>query len=98
MKKKRLLSAEFTMKEGCELYLIDCKTRNLREGTIRHYRQSYLKILPFIGENTPISEVDENCYKKFVHYLQSTLHNDISINAYLRDYITTMKETGKRMQ
>ena len=41
MKKKRLSPAELTMKEGCELYLIDCKTRNLREGTVNHYRQSY---------------------------------------------------------
>ena len=74
MKKKRLSSAELTMKEGCELYLIDCKTRNLREGTINHYRQSYLKILPFIGENTPVSEVDESCYKGFVQHLKSTLY------------------------
>jgi hypothetical protein len=26
---------------GCELYLNNCKERNLREGTIKHYRQSY---------------------------------------------------------
>ena len=32
-----------TFEEGCNLYLQNCKERNLREDTIRHYRQSYLR-------------------------------------------------------
>ena len=31
----------FTFEEGCNKYLENCRQRNLREGTINHYRQSY---------------------------------------------------------
>ena len=30
-----------TFEEGCKKYLENCRQRNLREGTINHYRQSY---------------------------------------------------------
>ena len=30
-----------TFEEGCNKYLENCRQRNLREGTINHYRQSY---------------------------------------------------------
>ena len=30
-----------TFEEGCEMYIENCKKRNLREGTINHYRQSF---------------------------------------------------------
>lgn len=33
-----------TFKEGCEKYLDDCRQRNLREGTMRHYKQSYTHV------------------------------------------------------
>ena len=29
-----------TFEEGCNKYLENCRQRNLREGTIEHYRQS----------------------------------------------------------
>ena len=29
-----------TFEEGCNKYLENCRQRNLREGTINHYRQS----------------------------------------------------------
>ena len=31
-----------TFEEGCDKYLEHCRQRNLRDGTIRHYRQSYM--------------------------------------------------------
>lgn len=43
MKKMRLEKPEMiTFREGCERYLNDCRTRNLREGTIGH---------PFVIDN-----------------------------------------------
>ena len=30
-----------TFEEGCKKYLENCRQRNLREGTINHYRQTY---------------------------------------------------------
>ena len=33
-----------TFEEGCNKYLENCRQRNLREGTIGHYRQSNVNI------------------------------------------------------
>ena len=44
MKKMRMVEQNFlTFEEGCNKYLENCRQRNLREGTIGHYRQSYYK-------------------------------------------------------
>ena len=43
MKKiKMARGVTLTFEEGCNKYLENCRQRNLREGTINHYRQSYL--------------------------------------------------------
>ena len=42
MKKLKMTATKgLTFEEGCNRYLEYCRQRNLREGTIRHYRQSY---------------------------------------------------------
>ena len=44
MKKLSMKGAKkLTFEEGCNKYIEYCRQRNLREGTIRHYKQSYLK-------------------------------------------------------
>jgi len=45
-----------TFEEGCNLYLQNCRERNLREDTIRHYRQSYLRFYKHFDRDMPISE------------------------------------------
>ncbi len=42
MKKLKMTVGKLTFEEGCNKYLEYCRQRNLRDGTIRHYRQSYL--------------------------------------------------------
>lgn len=79
-----------TFEEGCNKYLEYCRQRNLRQGTINHYRQSYVQFFKFFDPDTPIEEIDEDAYKRYVLHLRSTLDNDVSINSYLRDFITTM--------
>ena len=79
-----------TFREGCEKYLEYCRQRNLREGTIKHYRQSYTQFYKFFDPDMPIEKFDKNTYKRYVLYLRATLHNDVSINSYLRDLITTL--------
>ena len=34
-----------TFEQGCEAYLVDCKARNLRDGTIKHYKDAFKQIL-----------------------------------------------------
>ena len=38
---KMVRGVTLTFEEGCNKYLENCRQRNLREGTIGHYRQSY---------------------------------------------------------
>ena len=91
MKKLKILSVrDITFKEGCELYLDNCRERNLREGTIEHYQNSYKQLYKFFNPNMPISQINSDMYKKYVLYLRERISNDVSINAYLRDFITTM--------
>ncbi len=87
---KMQLACSITFKELCDKYLTNCRERNLREGTINHYKQSYLKLFKFFAPDMPISDLDEAAYKSYVLYLKSNIDNDVSINAYLRDFITTV--------
>ena len=91
MKKLRMLESNFlTLEEGCNKYLDNCRARNLREGTINHYRQSYVQFAKFFDMQMRVSDMDEKMYQRYVVFLRETLHNDVSINSYLRDFITTM--------
>jgi integrase/recombinase XerD len=82
-------SVTLTFEEGCDKYLENCRQRNLCEGTINHYRQSYLYFYKFFDPKIPIEDIDEQTYKDYVPHLKSTLDNDTSINSYLRDLSIT---------
>lgn len=91
MKKLKMKATKgLTFEEGCNAYLEYCRQRNLRQGTINHYRQSYVQFFKFFEPDTPIEKIDVAAYKSYVLHLRSTLNNDVSINSYLRDFITTM--------
>ena len=91
MKKLKMTTTQsMTFEEGCNKYLEYCRQRNLREGTVGHYRQSYIQFYKYLDPNMPIEDIDEQTYKDYVLHLKTTLHNDVSINSYLRDLITTL--------
>lgn len=91
MKKLKMAATQsMTFEEGCNKYLEYCRQRNLREGTVGHYRQSYTQFYKYFDPKMPVEDIDEQTYKDYVLYLKSTLHNDVSINSYLRDLITTL--------
>ena len=85
MKQENSLSFE----QGCDLYLNNCRERNLRQGTVNHYRQSYVQFFKYFDRDMPVSTIGGKEYKKFIVYLKSYIDNDRSINSYLRDFITT---------
>ena len=60
----------FTFEDGCNKYLENCRQRNLREGTINHYRQSYRPriILELPSQN-----------KKTDTSFWSKIHRDVSV-------------------
>lgn len=87
MKKLKIArGVTLTFEEGCNKYLENCRQRNLREGTINHYRQSYLYFYKFFDPKMPIEDIDEQTYKDYVLHLKSTLDNDVS-------YISILEET-----
>lgn len=54
-----------TFEEGFEQYLLDCKARNLRDGTLRHYTQQMKQIWKYIPKETSISELDANIFEQY---------------------------------
>lgn len=87
---KMTVSNKITFKEGCDKYLDNCRQRNLREGTINHYKQSYTQFYKYFDADMPVENFTPDIYKQYVVYLKNTLQNDVSINSYLRDLITTL--------
>ena len=85
MKKLKMTRTTLTFEEGCNKYLEYCRQRNLRQGTINHYKQSYTQFYKYFNPKMPIEDITESTYKDYVLHLKSTLNNDISINSYLRD-------------
>ncbi len=80
MKMIHLKSKEkITFREGCERYLDDCRARNLRDGTIGHYRQSYTQFFKYFNPDMLIEELSEKKYNEYVVYLRETLKRDSSI-------------------
>lgn len=92
MKKQKTMGVDaMTFREDCEAYLLNCRQRNLREGTINHYRQSHTQFYKHIDPDMPLKEFTVKVYGSYVQYLIEKLHNDVSINSYLRDLITTLR-------
>ena len=81
MKKLRIVEQNFlTLEEGCNKYLDNCRSRNLREGTINHYRQSYVQFAKFFDMQMPVNEMDAQLYQKYVKFvsiLKGTLYYDL---------------------
>ena len=58
MKKLKMVrGGSITLEEGCNKYLDNCRARNLREGTINHYRQSYTQFYKFFDPQMPIGDI-----------------------------------------
>ena len=66
MKKLNMTAQSITFEEGCNRYLEYCRQRNLREGTIGHYRQSYTQFYKFFDPKMPIEDINESTYKSYV--------------------------------
>ena len=79
MKKiKMARGTTLTFEEGCNKYLVYCGQRNLRQGTINHYKQSYTQFFQYFDPQMPIEDIDEQTYKNYVLHLKSTLDNNIT--------------------
>lgn len=86
-----------TFEEGCEEYILDCKSRNLREGTIRHYRDTVMQMKKYIGSDTLVKDMTVETFNDFIVELrENSSLNDQSLNTYARDLKTIMRFFMKR--
>lgn len=92
MKKIRMcLENDITFEQGFEEYIIDCKARNLRNGTLRHYTDSAKQIMKYISGDMPIKDIDKAVIGDFIVSLRENPNvNDMSIYTYSRDMKTLM--------
>jgi len=90
LKRLKMSQQILTLSDGCEMYISYCRQRNLREATINHYRYSYKQLFNYFSANMPLDSLTQDVYNGYVIYLKQRLTNDVSINAYLRDLITTL--------
>ena len=65
MKKIRMCCPnEKTFREGVEEYILDCRARNLRDGTINHYQESIKQIYKRIAPDTLISSMCQQTIRR----------------------------------
>lgn len=83
--------SSITFQEGVEEYLLGCKARNLREGTLKHYRESIKTLLKFIPADTKIATFNRDTLPSFIIRCNSELDiNSVTLHTYARDLKTFM--------
>ena len=58
-KTKIITEDNVTFKQGFDMFLDNCKAKNLRPATIEHYKQGYKSIVRFLDENTLIKDITQ---------------------------------------
>ena len=71
---------------------MDCKARNLREGTIRHYQDSIKQIYKWLPPDTPIESLSAGTMPRFIIDLRGNPNlNEVSMRTYARELKTLMR-------
>lgn len=93
MRKMRMcFPNERTFQDGFEEYILDCKVRNLREGTITHYREIVRQLYKRIPPDTPISSFCPQTMTRFYIALRDDPNlNEVSMGTYARDLKTLLR-------
>ena len=80
-----------TFAQGCEEYLDNCCARNLRDGTIKHYRDSIRQIQKYIDGDMYIKDITKETFDNFIKALRNNKNlNSMSIYTYSRDFKTIL--------
>lgn len=88
---KITIESGLTFDEGCQEYLLNCKARNLRDGTIKHYTDTIKQIQKYIDEDMLIKDISKSTIDNFIIQLRSNpVLNDQSLYTYARDLKTLL--------
>lgn len=92
MKRMKInLDNSLTFKEGFLEFIENCKSRNLRQGTLNHYQDSYKQLVKFIEEDTAIEELNKKTVDNFVKaYKANSTANSQTVYTYARDLKTIL--------
>lgn len=92
MKKVKMkIQNSMTFKEGCELYLVDCQDRNLRDGTLKHWREAIVNMFHYIDAETPIEKMTIKTFKNYILAIKKNDDiGDMTLYTYCRDLKTMM--------
>ncbi|EOT2960262.1 tyrosine-type recombinase/integrase [Clostridium perfringens] len=90
--RKIKLKREFskTFESGFDDFIDSCKARNLREGTIKHYKESYKSIIRFIDPEIAINSIDEKVFNEFVKDCRDLNVSSQTVYTYSRDLKTIL--------
>ena len=90
-KMKMTRDNSLTFEQGCELYLNNCRERNLRQGKINHYRQSYEQFYNFFDRNKTPHHLS---LFSFQSINDNSVYKHLFINkANCKNFITSVIET-----
>jgi integrase/recombinase XerD len=60
-----------TFKDGFEEFILNCRSRNLREGTIKHYNEVYRQIIKYLDENILLADINIKVFEEFIIKVKS---------------------------
>jgi len=80
-----------TFKDGFIEFILNCKSRNLREGTVKHYEISYRQIIKYLDENIKISDINKDIFNEFVVNVKKYSNAESqTLHTYCRDLKTIL--------
>lgn len=90
-KMKMMVSNNVTFEQGCNEYLDNCRARNLRNGSIKHYIEAIGQLYKYIPKDTPIEDITQKTFNEFVITLRQNKDlNDVTLHTYSRDLKTLL--------
>lgn len=92
MKKIKMnVNSSITFEQGCKEYLDNCRARNLRNGTIKHYTETISQLYKYIDKNMPIEDLTSKTFDEFIIALRDNdAMNDMTLYTYGRDFKTLL--------
>jgi len=92
MKKIKMnISNSITFEQGCNEYLDNCRARNLRQGTIKHYVDTINQLYKYIDKTMPIEDITSKIFDEVVIALRKNKKmNDMTLYTYSRDLKTLL--------
>lgn len=86
-----MVANDVTFEQGCNEYLDNCKARNLRDGTIKHYIDTMNQLYKYIDRDMPIEDITQKTFDEFIMTLRKNDNmNDMTLYTYARDLKTLL--------